>query len=353
MPPAEVYDFPDFILPVAPPGNPGATTSFAIRSESGALFLVDCGHDSVLQILAAWKEAGLYREVKACWVTHYHDDHVDSLHHLAGMGVPIYADEHLSEILLHPSRFDLPCLSPAAAPVTHATHHGESWRWHEFELTALHFPGQTLYHGGLLVRGHGLSVLFGGDSFAPTGLDDYTAGNRNFLGAGLGYRRCLDLIRQYQPDLILNQHQQQAFRFTDEQLDYMEKMLIERETLLRELLPWENPNFGTDAGWLRAYPYEVEAASGGACPLEVRATNHGSKSAGLHVQAVLPPGWTAFNQPAIDCPPAQPGEEWLVKAPVWIANPPGTPAGLYPVAFRVTWGECYLGQVCHALVKVW
>ena len=131
----------------------------------------------------------------------------------ASQPVPIYADEHLAEILTHPARFFLPCISPAAAPVAHITHHGESWRWHEFELTALHFPGQTLLprrSAGARARA---DVLFGGDSFAPTGLDDYTAGNRNFLGAGLGYRRCLDLLRQYRPDLILNQHQQQAFRF--------------------------------------------------------------------------------------------------------------------------------------------
>jgi len=347
MPPAEVHAFPDFILPVA-------ATTFAIRSDSGALFLVDCGYGSALDILASWKEQGRFTELEGCWVSHYHDDHVDALHQLAAsLPVPIYADEHLAEILAHPGRFDLPCLSPAAAPVTHVTRHGESWRWHEFELTALHFPGQTLYHGGLLLRGHGLTVLFGGDSFAPSGLDDYTAGNRNFLGGGLGYRHCLDLLRQHRPDLVLNQHQEQAFHFTDEQLDTMEKMLVEREALVGELLPWENPNFGTDAGWLRVYPYEVEAASGGACTLEVRATNHGSRPTGLHVQAVLPPGWTAFNQPALDCPPVRPGEEWLVKAPVWIANPPGTPSGCYPVAFRITWGERYLGQVCQGQVKVW
>ena len=93
-------------------------------------------------------------------MTHYHDDHVDSLHHLAAsMPTPIYADESMAEILSHPTRFFLPCISPAAAPVTHVTRDGETWRWHEFELTALHFPGQTLYHGGLLVRGQGMTVL--------------------------------------------------------------------------------------------------------------------------------------------------------------------------------------------------
>jgi len=185
--------------------------AFAIRSESGGLFLIDCGSDAVLDTLNKWKEQGAYSQLEGCWVTHYHDDHVDALHHLAAFThTPIYADEHIAEIIAHPGRFYLPCISPAAAPVTHITTDGETWRWHEFEMTALHFPGQSFYHGGLLLRGHGMTVLFCGDSFAPTGLDDYTAGNRNFLGAGKGYRRCIDLLRQQRPDLILNQHQQKS-----------------------------------------------------------------------------------------------------------------------------------------------
>jgi glyoxylase-like metal-dependent hydrolase (beta-lactamase superfamily II) len=343
---AETADFPGFILPVA-------ATSFAIKSESGALFLIDCGYDSVLETLNAWKEEGRFTQLEGCWVTHYHDDHVDSLHHLASMSIPIHADVSLVEIVSHQSRFFLPCISPAAAPVSHVTRDGETWQWHEFELTALHFPGQTFYHGGLLVRGRGMCVLFCGDSFAPTGLDDYTAGNRNFLGAGKGFRRCIDLVRQHRPDLILNQHQQQAFHFSNEQLDYMEKMLVEREALLAVLLPWEHPNSGTDEGWIRAYPYEIEASAGGSCTVEIRATNHTGKPVALTVEAVTPAGWkqdilTSETEPAELLP-----GEWIQRARLAISVPPGTDPGVYPVSFRVTWGDRYLGQVCHCLVKIW
>jgi glyoxylase-like metal-dependent hydrolase (beta-lactamase superfamily II) len=347
MAPAQVVDFPGFILPVA-------ATSFAIRSETGGLFLIDCGSDSVLETLAAWKEQGQFADLEGCWVTHYHDDHVDALHHLAAStSAPIYADEHLAEILAHPARFCLPCLSPAAAPLTHVTTDGETWRWREFKLTALHFPGQTLYHGGLLVRGRGLAVLFGGDSFAPTGLDDYTAGNRNFLGPGQGYRRCIDLIRRYRPDLILNQHQRQAFHFSDEQLDYMEQMLAAREALLAELLPWDHPNHGTDAGWIRAYPYTLDAGPGATCVLEVRATEHSGQPHTLDVEAVLPPGWEARSHaPGSNRTETASGER-IARAPVSINIPPTAGPGSYPVAFRVTWNGQYLGQVCHAIVNIW
>ncbi len=343
MSPAEQHAFPPFIRPVA-------ATSFAILSDSGALFLIDCGHDSVLEKLGVWKEQHLYTQVEGCWVTHYHDDHVDALHHLAAATqAPIYTDEHLAEIITQPQRFFLPCISPAAAPVTHATHDGETWRWREFELTALHFPGQSLYHGGLLLRGHGVSVLFCGDSFAPTGLDDYTAGNRNFLGAEQGYRRCIHLLRRYRPDLILNQHQGKAFHFTDEQLSYMEEMLIARQAMLAELLPWEDPNFGVDEGWLRAYPYEAETCAGASCALEARATNHAAPQT-LKVEAVLPPGWSGeSHSPSFT---KEIGGELLTIASVTLHIPPGVEPGSYPVALRVTWGERYLGQICHAIVKV-
>ncbi len=346
MVPAETADFPGFIRPVS-------ATSFALCSESRALFLIDCGYDSVLETLNTWKEESRFTQLEGCWVTHYHDDHVDSLHHLeASMSTPIYTDEGMAEILSHPTRFFLPCISPAAAPVTHVTRDGETWQWHEFELTALHFPGQTLYHGGLLVRGQGMSILFCGDSFAPTGLDDYSAGNRNFLGAGKGFRRCIDLVRQHHPDLVLNQHQTQAFRFSDEQLDYMEQMLITREALLAELLPWQHPNYGTDEGWIRAYPYEVDAWAGGTCTVEIRATNHTGKPVILTVEAVTPAGWKQdLLSSETELSELLPGEQ-IQRARVAINVPPGTEAGVYPVAFRVTWGDRYLGQVCHCLVKI-
>ena len=353
MQPAALQDFPPFILPVA-------ATSFAIRSEDGALFLIDCGSDAVLDMLNAWKEKGIFTLLEGCWVTHYHDDHVDALHHLSAQPLPgltrtpIYAEEHIAEILAHPGRFILPCISPAAVGVDRVTRHGETWQWHEFEFTSLHLPGQSYYHGGLLLRGHGLCVLFSGDSFAPTGLDDYTAGNRNFLGLRRGYRRCIDLLREYKPDLILNQHQQQAFAFTPAQLGTLENRLIEREALLTALLPWPHPNYGTDEGWIRAYPYDNDTFPGGTCLLEVRASQHAARLLFLRAEPVLPVGWSYddlsdASHPLLDGCPSGDAIAWARFA---IHIPTDATRGSYAIPFRVTWDGRYLGQVCHAFLQV-
>jgi len=189
------------------------------------------------------------------------------------------------------SRFYLPCIAPTPFPVARKTADGESWAWREFALTAFHFPGQTLYHGGLLVEGHGAKVFFAGDSGAPTGLDDYCAGNRTFLGASRGSRRCLDLWRSIQPDFIFNEHQEKPFRFSEAQLDQMDRVLAEREELIKAMTPWDDPNFAIDEYWVRAYPYEQEVAAGDTFTIQVHVTNHGASASPMAVRPLLPAGW--------------------------------------------------------------
>ena len=351
---AETRDDPQRMAPAPTHALPGyvcrvAYTSFALISDTGAALLIDCGHDSVVDTLQQWLESRRISAVEGCWVTHYHDDHVDALGRLVqAFGCPILADQHLDEIIEHPGRFFLPCISPNPAPVARATREGESWPWHEFRLTAFHLPGQTYYHGGLLVEGHGEKLFFCGDSASPTGVDDYCAANRNFLGAGKGLRRCLEIWRELKPDHILNQHQERAFAFADEHLAAMEAMLVGRERLLREMLPWEDPNFGLDEGWVRTDPFAQEAWPAGAVAVDVQLTNHGPEWVEASVEPVLPEGWQwdrGRSTAQVRVPPRSDG-----VARVWLS--PGAAPGRYVIPFRVTWGGRYLGQFRHAIVTV-
>jgi glyoxylase-like metal-dependent hydrolase (beta-lactamase superfamily II) len=352
MKPASKRTFPEWVRRVA-------YTSFAVVSDSGTLLLVDCGDDSVLDKLDEWRqEKG--ESVEACWVTHYHDDHVDALHLLADRGVPVWCDAGMAPVIENPARYYLPCIDPFGAPVARATADGEAWTWHEFTFRAYHFPGQTLYHGGLLVEGHGKKVFFAGDSLAPTGMDDYTAGNRVFLGPGLGMRRCFDILREVRPDYILNQHQGQAFVFTSQQLDRMESLLAKRQELIEAMTPWDNANFAVDTHWIRTFPHDQEVAPGARFALDVEFTNHGDHEARASAEAVLPSGWGAHaHGPQETVIPARtsglrgPGvtnPDGAVR--LWIECPADAVPGLRIIPVRVTWESRRLGQLVHALVRV-
>ena len=355
MKPAQTAEFPAWVQPVA-------ATSFAVVSDSGAALLIDCGQDSVIKTLDEWLKAGKIRQVEGCWVTHYHDDHVDALDQFVKtFGAPIMCDASMAEILEHPDRFYLPCISPCRAPVARATQDAESWSWQEFKLTAYHLPGQTLYHGGLLVEGHGKKVFFAGDSGAPTGIDDYTAGNRTFLALGRGFRRCVEIWRECRPDYILNQHQKRAFIFTDQELDYIDRMLAERERLIGEMVPWPNANFGLDPWWVRTYPYEQSAQPGSVITVDVQFTNHDGEPARARVEPVLPEGWTwnpeksqtGFKVLGRTCglvDPRRADTDPAVRMSIRI--PENAAAGRYIIPCRVTWNGQYLGQFRHAVVSL-
>jgi glyoxylase-like metal-dependent hydrolase (beta-lactamase superfamily II) len=342
--PAQTLDPPPWVRRVA-------YTSFAVISESGAALLIDCGHDTVVTTLEQWINEKGITSVEGCWVTHYHDDHVDALHRLPNaFGCPIMADEHLAEIIEHPRRFFLPCIAPSCAPAARKTRDRESWPWHEFQLTAFHFPGQTYYHGGLLVEGRGKKVFFAGDSGAPTGLDDYCGGNRTFLGPGRGFRRCLDIWRECKPDYIFNQHQDRPFRFSDGMLDAMEALLVEREQLVAEMVPWDDPNFAIDEWWVRTHPFEQDVCPEAVFAVDVQFTNHGIHPVEAAIEPVLPGGWRWHKSKGASCARVAARTDGAARA--WIRVPRSASQGRYVIPFRVTWAGRYLGQFRHAIVVV-
>jgi hypothetical protein len=227
-------------------------------------------------------------------------------------------------------------------------------------MTGFHFPGQSYHHGGLFVEGAGGRVFFAGDSGSPTGIDDHCPANRNFLGTGRGFRRCIRLWRELQPDWILNQHQELAFSFSDADLDTMDSVLAQREDLLSDMLPWPNPNFGTDENWVRAYPYEQEARADTPFCIDVQFTNHGPDPAVALASPTLPDGWlwdTHRSGPTVTVPGRTCGtvdpdtDNPDVSARSWI-TPENAEPGRYVIPFRVAWNGRYLGQFRHAIVTL-
>jgi glyoxylase-like metal-dependent hydrolase (beta-lactamase superfamily II) len=341
MPMAETIhlQLPDWIVAIQ--------NSRVILSSSGAAFLVDCGSAKIEQVKKLQQE-GRFKKLEGIYVTHYHDDHTNRVQAAAEeFKCPVHICREMKDIIEHPAAYRMPCLTTNPIRPT-VMEEGQKVRWHEFEFTYFYFPGQTLYHGGLLVKKDGgESIFFVGDSFTPSGIDDYCLTNRNFLPPEKGFVYCLNVLKRVKPDLLINQHVAPTFRFSDAQLDRMMANLEARAGLLRDLFPWDDPMFGVDEQWARFYPYASEVKAGRKLDLKVMVTNHSASVQEFSITPNLPAGWKAARRVFKVSIAAR--EEGSVSIPVSV---PLNENGLRIVTAGVAYGPWDLREWTEAMVAV-
>lgn len=330
-------------------------TSWILVSKDRAALVMDCGSPAVIAALRRMHQKGEIRAVEALWVTHYHDDHVDAIPEFQKtFDCPCITDDSVAQVIANPLAWRLPCISPSKARVDRRTRDGESWTWHEYRLTAYHLPGQTLYHSGLLAEGNGLRMLFVGDSFTMAGIDDYCMHNRNWLGEGLGFDRCIALIDRLRPSHLFNCHVNEAFDFTHEECSVMRENLARRQRQFGELTPWDHVNYAMDEPWVRCDPYE-QRASKRRVELELVITNHSSEARAAACRPVLPRVWPAA--------PAKPGSDdgWVRRTipsktdgrlPLVLDVPPRIAPGRYVIPVDLRYGDRLLPQFTEAIVVI-
>jgi glyoxylase-like metal-dependent hydrolase (beta-lactamase superfamily II) len=345
MPMAEtVTELPDWIVAI--------DNARLICSADKTGFLVDCGSQRIMDELQKLQTEGKLSSIEHIFVTHYHDDHTNHVSALAGQaGATVHASRFNEDILRNPSAYRMPCLTTHPIHVSGRASSGARWRWKEFEMALFYFPGQTLYHDALLVKKDGgEEVFFVGDSFTPSGIDDYCLLNRNFLHDDTGYFYCLDLVDRLAPQaLLINQHVEPAFRFSADQRRQMRRTLEQRVQLLRDMLPWDDPNFGIDEGWARFYPYALQAHPGDTIQLSLRIMNHSPSEQEYRVRFRLPPGWTTDGtEPAsLRIFPRQEG-----AIAVRIKVPRDAVVGNRLVTADLAWGHWELRDWAESLVTV-
>lgn len=308
-----------------------------IVSRTGAAFLVDCGSRKIFEAVR-----GRVKSVEGLWITHYHDDHTDYAQEAAAaFECPVYACAEMKDILERPAAYRMPAQTANPIANVRATRHGETMRWHEFEFTFYYFPGQTLYHGGLHIRRDtGEEIFFAGDSFTPSGVDDYCLLNRNFLRPGAGFLECLRLIGGKHPGaMLVNQHVEPLFRFSGAQLARMRAELERRRKLFAALFPWPDPNYGLDEQWARFHPYELSPAEA-----RVLIRNHSPRRERYRI---TPRAWSAELKPLFLV--LDPGAEGSVTFEL---TPPAGFKGLAVVTAGIAFGRWDLRQWCEGLVRV-
>ncbi len=328
-------------------------TTWILVSKDKSAFVMDCGSGRVVKKIKELVAQGAIRKVEGLWVTHYHDDHTDAIPEFQkAFDCPCITDRAVAQVITDPLAWRLPCISPNQARVDRPTTDGESWTWHEFKMTAYHLPGQTLYHAGLFVEGQGHRMLFVGDSFSRYGIDDYCTHNRDWLGRGVGFDRCIALVEKLQPTHMFNCHINDAFTFTPEQCRFMRANLREREKLFGELVPWDDANYGMDEPWARCFPYEQKAEKGKPFELRVVVTNHSSERNTAACRAVLPRAWsggrskdTAWAKTDI---PAKKDGEVLLELRV----PDDAPPGRHVIPVDLRYGPWDLPQFTEGVVVV-
>jgi glyoxylase-like metal-dependent hydrolase (beta-lactamase superfamily II) len=325
-------------------------TTWMLVSQSGAAFVMDVGSPSLVDRIKTMLTKGEIKSVEGLWVTHYHFDHTDGIPKFQQeFDCPCMTDRQLAEVLIHPKAWRLPCLAPEPVRVHRPMEDGQTWSWHEFKMTSYFFPGQSLYHSGLLVERGDLRMFFAGDSHTMSGIDDYCAYNRNFLGRGVGFQYCISLIEKLKPTHIFNCHVNDAFTFTPEEIRFMRQNLDEREQLFGELVPWDHANYGMDASWIRCYPYTQQAHPGDSVRFSVVITNHSSQACDARCRAVLPKAIGSQTTPWVSGQVLSKQEKPL---DVVLSVPATTKPGRYVIPVDVEFGPWRLPQFAEAVVDV-
>jgi glyoxylase-like metal-dependent hydrolase (beta-lactamase superfamily II) len=271
MPWAEVIEDkpPDWIVPI--------TNSRLIISKDQSGFLIDCGSQSIIKKIIELRNTGKLRKLEGLFITHYHNDHTnDAAACAAEFKCPVYATGPVVDVYKYPGKYRLPCLTTNPIRNVRVMQEGHRMRWKEFTFTFYDFPGQTIYHSALLVeKDKAEKIFFIGDSFTPSGIDDYCLLNRNILHENSGYFYCLNLLKKIPSGtLLINQHVNEPFSFSDSQIDDMIAVLNRRKSLLARLFPWDESNYGIDERWARFYPYGQKVRPGQVVRISMVALNH-------------------------------------------------------------------------------
>ncbi|HIG28353.1 MAG TPA: MBL fold metallo-hydrolase [Verrucomicrobiales bacterium] len=269
-------------------------TSRIITSENGHAILLDCGYQKVIDQVLEMQKRGEIKKIDAIFVTHYHDDHTDQVQNAAEIfDCPVYATEEIVHLLENPGAYHLPAQTDNPIRNVIGRKNGSEMKWNEFNLQFHFLPGQTYYHGGLFVTTPGeKSLFFIGDAFTPSGIDDYCLLNRNLIHEDSGYLYCLKKLKETKgPFYLINEHVDYIFQFNENQLKYLTDRYRERAKMIREVSPWDDPNYMVDEQWIRFNSYGRSVSAGDTFKSRLIVENHSPVNRRFELQVNSSQNW--------------------------------------------------------------
>jgi glyoxylase-like metal-dependent hydrolase (beta-lactamase superfamily II) len=301
--------------------------TYALASKDGPVLLVDpYAQNLVTRVEDLKRDYGL-GPVDVALISHAHNDHYTGIFALPDRkSFQVWTLDSIAAVVDHPDRFRAVYVDPRTPHVDRQLKAGEVVRWHEYELTIHHQPGQTNYAMGVEVEIDGKHCLFSGDNFYH--MDQYSGSGgwsgRN-LGLPGGYEATAKAILDMQPDWILAEHGG-AFEFNAEDFRRRVDWAHKAGEAADALSPHGSYAFDWNPQRIRLEPIVCHAKPGERIELTLVATNPLKRAwtyrmEQLHgydrffpgvCEVVVPPGETMRKQLTLTVPTnTQPGRHVL------------------------------------------
>ncbi len=283
---------------------------YAIISDSGKALFLDYGGPSWNSFYAFKDAVGTYgrfrfvahsidhlranyglKSIDVAIPSHMHDDHLNGFPYLARHhGTKIWCFENFAKILAEPGAQNLGCTLGEPIHVDRVLRDRETFRWEEFEFTAVHSPGHTNFQMALFATIDGLRIAFTGDAFFHDADRPFEIRHnliyRNRVKTG-DYIKSIENIIEFQPQVIAPGHGE-PFLVDLDMARHFKTKLEKQDAFFRTLIADPDTDMGLDPSWVELSPYQSRVKPGETKQFEVRARNHRQRAIELEVALVLP-----------------------------------------------------------------
>jgi glyoxylase-like metal-dependent hydrolase (beta-lactamase superfamily II) len=285
--------------------------------------------------------------------SHMHDDHLNGFPYLARRyGTKIWCFENFVDILQNPRGHNLGCTLGEPIHIDRVIRNRETFRWEEFEFTAVHSPGHTNFQMALFAEIDGVRLGFTGDAFFHDADKPFQIRHnliyRNRVKVGDHLKSAANLI-EFKPQILCPGHGEPFLLDFNMVRDFQAK-LEKQDAFIRSLVADRDTDIGIDPSWVELYPYQAVALPGETCQFEIRVRNHRRTPTELQVALTLPTGWQSRPEVArVNIPPLQTG---MAKVSIRIPGDFPTEPSRVAIAADVLSDGRYLGQIAEAVIDL-